>query len=323
MSKFEDIQWERNAWGVAPIEVRNHTIDSLRWVGMSDRPGDVFIATWAKSGTTWVQQIVAQLVLGAGTKVAINKVSPWLENRIFPFREMWSNLKEQKHQRFVKTHLPANALPYRPDAKYIYVGRDGRDAFWSWHNHHARLRPEVYDVMRLLPGDCGPPMSLPAKDVRQGFLEWLARDGHPLWPFWSHIRSWWEIRHLPNVLLLHFDELKRDLVGSIHRIGKFIGIDHAAVNLPLIAHHCSFDYMKTNSEDLLPEYAAALAGGATNFIHRGEGGGWKDVLNAEDIGSYYTHVFANLDHECARWLVQPYGHMGHGDANQRSVEQRK
>ena len=32
----------------------------------------------------------------------------------------------QVHRRFLKTHLPVDALKYLPKAKYIYIGRDGR-----------------------------------------------------------------------------------------------------------------------------------------------------------------------------------------------------
>ncbi len=30
-----------------------------------------------------------------------------------------------------KTHLPVDALVFSPEAKYLYIGRDGRDVIWS------------------------------------------------------------------------------------------------------------------------------------------------------------------------------------------------
>jgi hypothetical protein len=46
-------------------------------------------------------------------------------------------VEAQTHRRFLKTHLPLDALVFSPKAKYIYIGRDGRDVVWSMYNHHA------------------------------------------------------------------------------------------------------------------------------------------------------------------------------------------
>ncbi len=35
-----------------------------------------------------------------------------------------------------------------------------------------------------------PPIDKLVADVRQYFLEWLARDGFPFWPYWENIRTW-------------------------------------------------------------------------------------------------------------------------------------
>ena len=46
-------------------------------------------------------------------------------------------IEAQTHRRFLKTHLPVDALGLSPKVKYIYIGRDGRDVVWSIYNHHA------------------------------------------------------------------------------------------------------------------------------------------------------------------------------------------
>lgn len=50
------------AWPRKAREIHNHHMDSTVWNGFDFRDDDVIIATWAKSGTTWMQQIVAQLI---------------------------------------------------------------------------------------------------------------------------------------------------------------------------------------------------------------------------------------------------------------------
>ena len=43
-------------------EFQNHHFDSTIWNDFRFRDDDIIIATYAKSGTTWVQQIIAQLL---------------------------------------------------------------------------------------------------------------------------------------------------------------------------------------------------------------------------------------------------------------------
>ena len=42
-------------------ELHNHHFDSTIWSDFKFRDDDIIIATYAKSGTTWLQQIVSQL----------------------------------------------------------------------------------------------------------------------------------------------------------------------------------------------------------------------------------------------------------------------
>jgi aryl sulfotransferase len=45
-------------------DLRNHHMDSTLWNDFPFRNDDIVIGTYAKAGTTWTQQIVAQLVFG-------------------------------------------------------------------------------------------------------------------------------------------------------------------------------------------------------------------------------------------------------------------
>ena len=36
---------------------------------------------------------------------------------------------------------------------------------------------------------------------------------------------WWEHRHDENVLLIFFDDLKKDHEGCVHQIAEYIGVD--------------------------------------------------------------------------------------------------
>ena len=57
------------------------------------------------------------------------------------------------------------------------------------------------------------------------FRDWLEGDGAPFWSFWENVRSWWAIRALPNVMMVHFADLKADMPGEIKRIGAFLDME--------------------------------------------------------------------------------------------------
>jgi aryl sulfotransferase len=216
---------DTTAWPRKTRELRSQLLDSSVWNEFRFRPDDVVIATHAKAGTTWTQQIVAQLIFGGRDGLDVATLSPWLDLRVPPKEVKLRALEAQRHRRFIKTHLPVDALVFSPEAKYIYVGRDGRDVVWSLYNHHASVSDDWYRWYNDTPGRVGPPLGPPPASIRQYFLEWLERDGHPFWSFWDNVSSWWAIRHLPNVLFLHFADLKRDLPGQMRRVAAFLEIE--------------------------------------------------------------------------------------------------
>ncbi|MBB4098969.1 sulfotransferase domain-containing protein [Sphingomonas kyeonggiensis] len=284
-------------------EMHNHHFDSTVWNDVAFRRDDVVVATYAKAGTTWTQQIVAQLIFNGDPEVSIAEISPWVDLRVPPALAKLATLEEQTHRRIMKTHLPVDALRFSPQAKYLYVARDGRDIAWSLHNHHFHATDDWYAVLNDTPGRVGPPIPRANPDVAAYFREWLDADGAPFWPFWENVRSWWAVRNLPNVHLVHFEALKRDMAGEIRKIARFLEIDVAAGTWPRVLRHCSFDWMKANAGQVAPLGGVFWDGGAETFINKGTNGRWRDVLTAEDIARYEATALAELGPECAAWLA--------------------
>jgi aryl sulfotransferase len=65
-------------------ELHNHHFDSSIWNELDFRDDDIVIATYAKSGTTWMQQIVAQLLFQGDPTLSVAEMSPWLDLRVPP-----------------------------------------------------------------------------------------------------------------------------------------------------------------------------------------------------------------------------------------------
>ncbi len=284
-------------------ELHNHHFDSTIWNDFQFRDDDIVISTYAKSGTTWVQQIVSQLLFDGAPGLEVAEMSPWLDLRVPPKHVKLPAVHAQTHRRFLKTHLPVDALVFSPKAKYLYIGRDGRDVVWSMYNHHANANAAWYDALNNTPGLVGAPIEKPPASTREYFLDWVARDGHPFWPFWENIRTWWAVRDLPNVLMLHFEALKQDMPGQIRRIAEFLEISIDESKWPAILHHCSFAYMKANATKSVPLGGAFWDGGAQTFVHKGENGRWRDTLTAEDCARYEALALQQLGPECAKWLA--------------------
>ena len=293
---------QRTSWPQKTRELHNHHMDSTVWNDFPFRDDDIVIGTYAKSGTTWTQQIVAQLIFGGAEGVDVAAISPWLDMRILPRAETRAALEAQNHRRFIKTHLPLDALVFSPRAKYFYVARDGRDVAWSAHNHFTHVKDEFFALLNDMPGRVGPPMPRLPADVREFFLEWMEGDGNPLWSFWENVRTWWQARDLPNVMLLHFADLKADPEGKIREIAAFLEIEVAEALWSRIIEHCSFDYMKRHAERVVPLGGAPWEGGAATFINKGTNGRWHDVLTAKDNRRYAELALEQLGPECAAWL---------------------
>jgi aryl sulfotransferase len=295
------------AWPRKTRELHSHHFDSTIWNDLRFRDDDIVIATYAKAGTTWVQQIVAQLLFGGDPDLAVAEMSPWLDLRVPPKAVKLPVVEAQTHRRFLKTHLPVDALRFSPTAKYVYIGRDGRDVVWSMYNHHANANATWYAALNDTPGRVGPPIEPPPAHIRQYWRDWLDRDGYPFWPFWENVRTWWAIRHLPNVLFVHFTNLKRDMPGEMRRIAGFLGIPIDESRWGDIVEYCSFDWMKRHATKSVPAGGAFWDAGAEVFINKGVNGRWRDVLTAAESAEYEARATTELGPECARWLATGEG----------------
>lgn len=284
-------------------EFHNHHFDSTIWNDFEFREDDIIIATYAKTGTTWMQQIIAQLLFDGEEDLEVADMSPWMDLRVPPKEIKLPLVEAQAHRRFVKTHLPVDALVFSEKAKYVYVGRDGRDVLLSMHNHHTTANATWYEALNDTPGRVGPPIEKPSSSIAQYYHDWLDHNGHPWWPFWENIRSWWALRNLPNVYLVHFANLKSDMPGEIRKIAKFLEIPINEDKWESMLLHCSFDYMKANATKSVPLGGAFWDGGAQSFFHKGTNGRWRGLLQKDEILKYERLADKELNKECAHWLA--------------------
>lgn len=171
-------------------------------------PDDVFIVSYPKCGTTWLQYLVYNIYSGA---VPPRNREQFWDNT--PFLEMRGAERSVLRSKpgAIKTHLPFDRQPYSPQAKYLYITRNPFDCCVSYYYHTKHL-----------PGYC----------FEQGtfdeFFELFITGDVEFGDYFDHLLSWYAHRSDPNVLFLTYEELKRDTAAAVVKIAGFLGDEYAA-----------------------------------------------------------------------------------------------
>ncbi|XP_069724485.1 sulfotransferase 2B1 isoform X2 [Phaenicophaeus curvirostris] len=235
-----------------------HTQDSLAFATTFPfRPTDVVIATYPKSGTTWMQEILT-LLFSRGDVLPAKTIpnwerAPWLE-QIY-FREA---LQDAVARRLITTHLPARVLApalQQSKAKVIYVARNPKDVAVSfYHFHHlAKFLPDPGSFDTFL----------------TQFLEGTVHYGS----WFDHVKGWLGQRHLLDIFYITYEELHQDLRGAARRLSTFLGCPLGPETLEALEQHCSFATMRDNAMvnySLIPSEIMDHSQG--RFMRKGEDG---------------------------------------------------
>jgi aryl sulfotransferase len=297
---------------------QNHVLDSTRWNCYQPRSGDIVIATSYKSGTTWTQEIVRQLIFQGQDAPPRRELSPWLDARWGPIDEVIGKLEAQQHRRFIKSHLPLDGLPFFPQVQYIVVGRDPRDVFMSLWNHHSNYTPAGLEMIAShvneTPGRVGQRFPAAPEDIHIFWREWIGQgwfpwesEGYPYWGNLHHTQSWWAYRHLPNILFVHYTDLSANLAGEVKRIADFLGIPLAEESLPGMLQLLTLDAMREDQvrvDSADPNRSSVFKDGARTFFFKGTNGRWKEVLSVEELDLYEAKAAQVLTPDCRAWLEE-------------------
>ncbi|MFY0692743.1 MAG: sulfotransferase domain-containing protein [Paracoccaceae bacterium] len=187
------------------------------------RPTDIIIAPFAKCGTTWLQQIAHGLrTRGSMDFEEISNVTPWIELAF----ELGIDLDATQvaEPRVFKSHLNWRDVP--KNARYIVSFRDPSDAFIS--------------IYRFFEGF----MFEPGTIDMDTFFRWrnpTAEMGER--GYWHHLASWWEQRNNPDVLLLCYEDMLADILGTVRRIAAFMDIPLDDELFARVVHQASRRFM--------------------------------------------------------------------------------
>ena len=226
------------------------------------RHNDVFIATYPKCGTTWMQQIVKLM--------ANNGVENGIDSDVFiPFIELMSleEVESMSSPRFFKSHLPYHQMPGGGDpantkARYIYIMRNPKDAAVSMLGHMKRWLPPQVPI------------------TWESYFEDFAKGEIPYGSFHAHFLGWWSHRDSANIFIVTYEQMKRDLLSVIKSVSTFLGYNLTDDVIGKIAEQTTFDNMKKNPAANKVHMDSVLPGEG-EFMRKGVIGDWKNTFTEE------------------------------------------
>ena len=152
-------------------------------------------------------------------------------------------------------------------------------------------------------------MPLPPAQMHAAFDTWLdtggfawERDGAPFWSHLAHAQSWWDYRHLQNILFVHFNDLLADLDGEMRRISAYLDIPVNEALWPTLRHAATFNAMKANAEKMAPASTIGLWKDTAGFFHSGTNRRWDGALTGDQIARYRQRAAERLEPQLAQWL---------------------
>jgi len=253
------------------------------------RPEDVFVVTQMRCGTTWMQQLVFQIMTRGEGDLSdqgfghLDAVSPWID-ALNSVSVDAAPLVGAPPARIIKSHLPATLCPWSPVAKYIYVTRHPVSCFAS-----------IVDYNRSLVGPLLPPVDVLADWFCSDRMYWLP------WP--KHVDGWWRRAQAEkNVLFVQFEEMIRDFDRVLDRVADFLGRALTDEERRLVARKCTFQYMKEHEElfEMAPPTMFSVRGG--EYLKSGREARHEDVTPPirKQIIDYCRTALAGAEYPAAR-----------------------
>lgn len=238
---------------------------------------DVIISPFAKSGTTWLQQMVHALrTRGDMTFREISEVVPWLE--LAHDQGLDIEGPQPWTPRAFKSHLPWDEVP--KGGRYICSFRDPKDVIISFYHFMEGWFFETGTI-----------------SVREFAEEYyLARE--PQRTYWHHLAAWWRQRDNPDVLLLSFEEMKVNLAETVRRVAAFIELELDDELFEVAVRHSSYEFMKTHEDqftdvlmrEMSEKYSGLPSGSDSSKVVTGKTNSHKQEL-PEDIGARLDEIW--------------------------------
>ncbi|XP_017071857.1 luciferin sulfotransferase-like [Drosophila eugracilis] len=249
--------------------------DAARIDAFETKENDVFVVTFMKSGTTWMQELAWLLLNDLDFERAKGSYpfhrSPFLEytlvNPVVGMDSIDLCNKVVGNSRLLKTHLPAQLLPrqiWKQKRKIIYVARNPKDVVIS--SYHQMI------------GLCFWESSL------DEFVDQYLKDKILYTSQWAHIIDFYRMRNEENIFFVTYEEMSQDLEDVIKRLSVFLGCkDLTDLEVRKLLNHLSFKNIKGSKFGDPTSHIRTVRKTTEDFqfLRRGIVGSYKDELSPE------------------------------------------
>jgi aryl sulfotransferase len=271
----------------------------------------IWLASYHKSGNTWFRILLANLSAKDGKPADVNKLQErggiasarsWFDGLLLidsgllthdeidclrprVYEELSRGAADDEYDapdeplpvRFVKVH---DAYTLTPKGEPLLAGRRGadgaivivrdpRDVAPSLANHNrVDIDAAIAWMNNRQAVYCDKPGRLD-QQLRQRALSWS-----------GHIASWLDQSDIP-VHLIRYEDMKADTVGAFRRALDFAGFPTSDVDIRRAVGYSDFAELRRQEEDKGFSETSRRSGGP--FFRRGEVGGWRDELSAEQV----------------------------------------
>jgi hypothetical protein len=268
-----------------PEAALRHGLPALH-KGFAPRPDDVLLASFPKSGTTWLKALAFATARRAAHPPSsgdhpLRRINPHDLVQFLEVDATADELEALPSPRVLATHLPCSLLPPRvlADTRIVYVCRDPKDALLSsWLFTRAASASVGVDAE-----------SLPLQQAFELFREGRCFYG----PQWRHVLEYWEASRVPhtssavvgNVLFLRYEEMLRDPAGTLRTMAEFMGCafseeEVAGGVMDEIVELCSLENLR-NMEANRSGRRIASGIRSNAFFRKGVAGDWSRHMPPE------------------------------------------
>ncbi len=267
------------------------------WERFEQRPGDVFVCTPPKSGTTWMQTICGMLIFGdPAVNPGIGTTSRWLDSKFNDEDEVLGFLEAQTQRRYIKTHTPLDGITYDESCIYLAVYRHPIDVFFSGQNHIKNMKSNSF----------GHQIS---DDVNKDFQTWVSQStslnqdiGDTLESLVVHYLSFAKWQSLPNIHIFHYADMTHDLRHTVSVVSDMLDCGFGDELIDAITSAATFSKMKKNAAKYAPSADRDIWKDNAQFFESGTSNKWEGVLNETSLLMYKNRMSELLTANEQTWF---------------------
>ncbi|CAH3031898.1 unnamed protein product [Pocillopora meandrina] len=245
------------------------------------RAEDVFVVTYPKSGTIWMQETIWQIYNnGENTSKNIFERVPFLEFSTSPILGEFADIAKVPSPRLMKSHLSYSIIPKGSSdgakCKYIYIARNPKDVAVSYFHFTVSLASfgngyngpwEIFPMLYCI-------------SLTVGWNKWN-----------DHVLGWWKHKDDPNVLFLKYEDLKKDLPSQVRLTANFLNKPLSEDIINRITEQCSFNGMTKD----LSRYMVHVNESQTSILRKGVVGDWKNSFTPELNERFEKEVLSKIE----------------------------